>query len=264
VTRPPRVPAEVAAAWTSPGCWNPAAPEFAAVANGVSLLMPHIEPYFVRSTRAVLDDLEPTVADEARAYMSQELAHQREHRDFNALLVGQLPRLALVERFAAWAYGRLERSRSPQFNLAFAAGSETIAYSIARWTHDHQRDVMTGAEPAAAAVFWWHLAEEVEHKSVAFDVHRTYRGTRRYYSRAMLVSLGILAVTTTMSVLIQLAAQRRLFHPVAWWRLTRMAVSFVFELGPTMAASALPGHHPSQLADPMLFASSLRELRQAS
>lgn len=232
------------------------------MANGVSLLMPHIEPYFVRSTRAVLDDLQPALAEDARSYMSQELAHQREHRDFNALLIGQVPRLGLVDRFAARAYGWLERTRSPQFNLAFAAGSETIAYSIARWTHDHQRDVMTGADPGAAAVFWWHLAEEVEHKSVAFDVHRAYRGTRRYYCRAMLVSLAILAVTTTMSVLIQLAAQHRLWNPVAWWRLTRMAVSFVFELGPTMAASAFPGHHPSQLADPMLFATSLRELRQ--
>lgn len=259
----------MATAWAAPACWNPSAPEFAAVANGVSLLMPHIEPYFVRSTRAVLDELDPTLASEARAYMSQELAHQREHRDFNALLIAQVPRLALVDRVAARAYRWLERTRGTQFNLAFAAGSETIAYAIARWTHDHQREVMTGADPAAAALFWWHLAEEVEHKSVAFDVHRAARGndrdndraSRKYYLRAMLTSLMILAITTTLSIVIQLAAQRRLVHPVAWWRLLRMAVSFVFELGPTMAMSALPGHHPSQLADPMLFATSLRGLR---
>lgn len=241
--------------------WNPNAPEFAAVANGVSMLMPHVEPYFVRSTRAVIDDLDPDLAEQARWYMAQEMAHQRAHQEFNAALIADMAALGIVDRFIGRVCLWLGRTRSKQFNLAFASGSETIAYSIARWTHDHHHQVMASAEPASAELFMWHLAEEVEHKSVAFDVHRGYLGTRRYYLRAMILSLSILAVTTVMSVVIQLHHERRLFSPMAWGRLTWMAVSFLFELGPMMAASALPGHHPSQLTDPALFAATLRDIR---
>ena len=236
-------------------------PEFAAVANGVSLLMPHVEPYFVRSTRAVLDELDPELADQARWYMSQEMAHQRAHKEFNAELIAEMPALAIVDRFIARVCRWLGRTRSKQFNLAFASGSETIAYAIARWTNEHQHQLLRGAEPAAARLFLWHLAEEVEHKSVAFDVHRGYQGSRRYYLRAMLLCLSILVLTTSISIVVQLWHERRLLHPVAWWRLTTWALSFMFELGPTMLMSALPGHHPSDYVDPSIFAATLREMR---
>ncbi|MDH3679443.1 MAG: metal-dependent hydrolase, partial [Acidimicrobiia bacterium] len=71
--------------------WTPARPEFACAANSISLLMPHMEPYFVRSVAAVLDDLEGEVGSAARAYVGQEAAHHREHRRFNHLLTTRYP-----------------------------------------------------------------------------------------------------------------------------------------------------------------------------
>ena len=232
-------------------CWNPAAPEFACVANSISLLMPHVEPLFVRSATAALDRLEEPLQSRARSFAAEEAAHHTEHRRFNQLLAARYG-LRRLESAMAAVYGWLWRSRSEAFLLAFSAGSETLAYSIARWTHAHETDVLGGADPDARRLFLWHLGEEVGHKSVAFDVHRTITGSRRYYARAMCLSLAILAVFVVAGTFTQLWHDRRWWSPVAWFRLTRWALSFFMELVPNMVVSALPGHHPSDFADPVL------------
>ena len=240
--------------------WNPAAPEFVAAANGVSLMMPYVEPYFAASVRRAIDRLGPELAATARDFAVQELQHQREHRRFNALLRERYPRLVRAERRMRRTYGWLGRTRSLRFNLAFAAASETIAYSLARWTSDHLAEFMRGADRAATDLFLWHLAEEVEHKAVAYDVWAAVDGSHLrlgWAGACSLVLLGWFSVTSTLGML---RAERRLRHPGTWWRLTRLLLSFAFEVVPTMLVSSLPGHHPSQLADPDWYAAWLRDL----
>jgi predicted metal-dependent hydrolase len=230
--------------------WNPAAPEFVAAANGVSLMMPFVEPYFVGAVRQAVPGLDPDLAAVAEAFAHQEMQHQGEHRVFNRLLVGEVPALARVEGWMRRTYRWLGRTRSLRFNLAFAAASETIAYCLARWTSDHLSEFLRGADPAATDLFLWHLAEEVEHKSVAFDVYRAVDGSRPRYAWAGACSLALLAWFNLVATLTQLRARRRLRNPLTWFRLVRLAVSFAFEVLPTMFVSSLPGHHPSQLSDP--------------
>jgi uncharacterized protein len=230
--------------------WNRSAPEFVAAANGVSLMMPYIEPYFVGSVRAVVGRLDPALAATAMAFADQELAHQRQHRGFNRVLVARFPRLAGVEDRMRRTYRWLGRTRSERFNLAFAASSETIAYSLARWTSDHLAEFMRGGDRLATDLFLWHLAEEVEHKSVAFDVWEAIDGSRWRYARAGLLSLVLLAWFNLTASLSMLRTEKRLRSPMTWARLVRLALSFAFEVLPTLFLSALPGHHPSQLTDP--------------
>lgn len=233
-----------------PAAWNPTYPEFAAAANSVSLLMPYAEPYFVRSTRDALAHLTPDMAERASAYARQEGQHHRQHRRFNDLLVAQHPGLARAERWMARTYGWLSRSRSLRFNLAFAASSEALAFALARWSVRNNALFFAGADPAAATLFLWHLAEEVEHKSVAFDVWQAIDGKRWRYAWAMLVTTVILAwfVVWTMAVLLH--GERRMHRPSTWARFTRLALSFIFQVVPDMAASCLPSHHPDDFADP--------------
>ena len=40
-----------------PVAWHPTIPELSFAANSISLLMPYVEPYFVRSVRAALSSL---------------------------------------------------------------------------------------------------------------------------------------------------------------------------------------------------------------
>ncbi|MCC5950624.1 MAG: metal-dependent hydrolase [Acidimicrobiia bacterium] len=238
--------------------WHRRLPEFAAAANSVSLLMPFAEPYFVGSVRKALPELPTPLATRTEEYLRQELAHQRAHRRFNDLLLVRYPALRRVEGWARRSYGWLGRTRSLEFNLAFAAGSETIAYSIARWTEKRCDRLMADADLLPATLFMWHLAEEVEHKTAAYDVYEAVDGSRLRYVAASTVSVLLLVFLTTCATLTMLASDRSLLRPSVWVRLVTWAFSLAFEVLPTLAVSSLRRHHPSQLTDPTWMVRWLR------
>lgn len=223
----------------------------AAAANAVSLLMPHAEPYVVASVRSAVDGLrsiDPDLAADAHAYAVQEAQHHGQHRNLNALLVAEYPGLRRVERGLRWVFARLRRC-SGRFGLAFAAGFETIAFVAARWVDQHQ-SLLRDADPTATTLFLWHLAEEVEHKEVAFDVYEASGGGRLRYAWATTVAAVILAVSSLAGTWTILAADRRLFSPRSQVRLIGWSLSFMFTAIPVAVVSALPGHHPRDLVDP--------------
>lgn len=240
--------------------WTPQRPEFACAANSVSLLMPFMEPYFVRSVAAALPHLDADLESRARSYIGQETQHQHQHRHFNRYLTAHYPGLCRVERLADSVYRWLGAHRSPGFNLAFAASSEAIAYAAARWSAERRTTLFAGADPAVAELFLWHLAEEVEHKSVAYDVFAACDGSRRHYVGAMVCSLLLVLGFVVAGTTVLLAAERRLWHPVAWVRLSLWALTFAFELLPILVVSTLPGFHPDQWTDPLWYDVKLREL----
>lgn len=231
--------------------WTPRTPELAIAADAVSMLMPHAEPYVVASTRAALGKgliADADLAEQAQAYVTQESQHHAQHRRFNDLLIARYPSLRVLDQAAAWTFAKLRR-RSTTFGLAFAAGFETIAFVSARWV-DKRMGLLRDADPTAATMFLWHLAEEVEHKRVAFDVYRAAGGGRLRYAWAMWVAGCILAAGALIGSLTMLWATKRIFSPTAWFRLIGWSLSFIFVAMPVMVISALPGHHPDDLVDP--------------
>jgi predicted metal-dependent hydrolase len=218
--------------------------------DGVSLLMPYAEPYFVRTVRSALPDLDPDLRDTAAAFCRQESRHQAEHRRFNDRLAEGRPGIVRVERWIDRTYGWLERHRSARFSLAFAAASEAIAFSIARWADRHHREMFDDVESSTADMFQWHLAEEVEHKSVAFDVYTAVDGSKVRYTVAAFTTFSILAWFTVLTIFTLLFGSGRWRSPGCWLRLPRWAFGIAFVTMPDLASSCLPGHHPSDLADP--------------
>ena len=239
--------------------WTPLAPEFSCAANSVSLLMPYIEPYFVKSVRHFLPELEGELADTTRAYLKQELQHHVAHREFNDQIASQYRGTARLERMMRQTYGWLHTNRSAHFNLAFAASSETIAYSAARWAAERRTELFTNADPVAATLFLWHLGEEVEHKSAAFDVFKAVGVSKPRYLASMLLSMVLLMFFVAAGTTLMLWHERRLFHPVAHIRLWRWAIPFAFEVLSNMAMSTLSSHHPTDFADPSFYELWLRE-----
>ena len=227
-------------------------------ANAVSLLMPHVEPYVVRSVAAVSEELPDALRDEAQAFCRQESQHQSQHRRFNEAVTRDSPTLRRLDRVAASTYGWLSRHGSAKFHLAFAAGSETIAFAIARWTEAHFRVLFDGADDVVGTLFLWHLAEEVEHKTVAFDVYRAVGGGRWRYLFAALLSVLLLAVFTVAGTTVMATKQRRLWLPVTWFRLTKWSIALAFEVLGDVFASALPKHHPRDFTDPVLLSAWLK------
>ena len=233
--------------------WHATMPEFACAANAVSLMMPYVEPYVVRAMREALPTLHGALSDDVRGYIAQEAQHHAQHRRFNDLVASQVGGVGAVESLLRRTFDWLWRTRSDRFHLAYAAASEAVAYGAARWVERHHAELFRDADPVVASLYLWHLAEEVEHKNVAYDVYdATYR-SRWPLAGAMVASMTVLAMFAFVGTTVGLWHERRLFHPVAVYRLCRWSLSFILAELPNMFASVLPGHHPTDFTDPTWF-----------
>src|SRR5690606_24880560 len=73
-------------------------------------------------------------------------------------------------------YDRFLKTRSLRFNLAYCEGFESMSASACEaWFEDYD-DMLEGADPAAADLWRWHLAEEFEHRTVCSDVYHELSG----------------------------------------------------------------------------------------
>ena len=233
--------------------WHRTLPEFACAANAVSLMMPYLEPFVVRAVREALPHLDADLQAEAREYIAQESRHHAQHRRFNTIIGAQVPGVGAVESLLHRTYERMWRTRSERFHLAYAAAAEAGAYGVARWAERHHAELFRDADPTVASLYLWHLAEEVEHKHVAYDLYDARYSSRWPLAGAMLVSIALFVVFMFAGTFVGLIHERRLFHPGSLFRLTRWTFSFVFSELPNMLVSVLPGHHPSEFTDPTWF-----------
>ena len=143
-----------------------------AIANGVNLLFPHGERFFVRSVKHFLDRIDdPALRAAIKGFFGQEGRHARAHDEFNVIMRAQgfeIDRfLGSYQRISAW----LEAHTPPRLNLAVTAAAEHFTAILAEGAFTH--NVLDGAAPEMRALLAWHAAEEIEHKAVAFDVLRT-------------------------------------------------------------------------------------------
>ncbi len=152
-----------------PKHWFADSPLATHIANGVNLLFPAGERFFVRSVRQYLDQIEDEELRSAiKAFAGQEGNHAREHERYFELLEEQgyviRPFLERYQRFSA----KLERTLPPVLNLAATAACEHFTAIMADGA---LRDgILEQAHPTMRALLLWHACEELEHKSVAFDV----------------------------------------------------------------------------------------------
>lgn len=140
-----------------------------AVSNGINMLFPAGERFFVRSVHHFADRItDPTLRAQIKGFFGQEGRHARAHDRFNAILRAQGydidAFLARYERIMKW----LEARVSPETRLSATAAAEHFTAIMA---HDaFASDTLDFCDPTMRALLAWHAAEEIEHKSVAYDV----------------------------------------------------------------------------------------------
>lgn len=161
--------------------WNPARPEWSQMVNAASLLMPYLEPFLIDAIRAALPSItDPALRDDARAYIGQEAHHFAQHRKLNdRLLALGYDALRDYERQLAADYARYA-TRSLRFQLAYAAGFETMALALGHMLVADRDYFFADADPAVSSLVLWHFVEELEHKTAAFDVYQHVVGSYPY------------------------------------------------------------------------------------
>lgn len=147
---------------------------------GVSLLLPYLEPYLIRTMRRARSELrDPALVDGLDRFCMQEGQHYRQHKRFNeAIGLCAVPGMAEIEAQMEADYLRFSESKSLRFNLAYAEGFEALTAALAlNLLEDRGRRPI---DPTVGDLMYWHLIEELEHRTVAFDVYEAVVGKYPY------------------------------------------------------------------------------------
>jgi hypothetical protein len=239
---------------TIPSHWCEGEPEFSHAASAFMAALPQLEPYFIHNVREGLAHVEdPALREQVEGFVSQEARHAQQHRRFNELLTQRYPGIAGFERELR---ARLEHSKqhhSLAFRLAYTSGYEAITYHLVCMMMDARALWFRAADPHVLGLLGWHAAEEVEHKSVAFDLFQAVHGgywmrVRGLYSAFVNTIRDIRTVTRQLLEVDGLYAQ-----PSCRARLRRLRLRLMAGLVPRFLAYLKPRYHPSQEADPPLL-----------
>ncbi|WP_430419830.1 metal-dependent hydrolase [Phenylobacterium sp.] len=230
--------------------WHPARAEWSHMVNGASLAMPYLEPFLIRTvTEALRQVKDPALAADVRAFIGQEGVHFQNHRRYNEILKRSYPELAAVEADMEADYARFQ-TRSLRWRLAYTAGFETMTMGITEWLI-HQRALLFGdADRSVASLVLWHMVEETEHKTVAFDLYQHLFG--RYWPRVW----GTLFAAWHVARASRKGYRAMLKRDGRWtvWKSRRalwaMVGRFARHASPAILRSLSPSYHPSRVRDP--------------
>lgn len=232
--------------------WNARQPEWSHMVNGMSLTMPYLEPFLIRSVAAVIDQIsDEQVRAAAQAFVAQEAQHFQTHRRYNELLKRNgYPQLADVESAMQKSYERIERKRSLKFRLAYTSGFEVMTPDVTRWLCDERRKLFAGSDTRVASFILWHFVEEAEHKNVAFDVYRSVYGGYVYRVIGGVYAPLHLIWYTRRGTVAMLKQDGRWWSPRARIRAWMRLASFLGVVVPGILRGFRPGHDPRDIEDP--------------
>ena len=215
--------------------------------NALSMSFPAGERFFIDSVRHFRDKVkDPKLKQEISRFIGQEAMHSREHKKYNQMLCearGYSQRTMEGRTEAAVRLG--EKKLSPEGQLAMTCGVEHLTAILADkilkgW-------MLSNVEPKIRSLWEWHAAEELEHKSVAFDVYMDIGGNYKARKRTLRIFtvnflLDLLANTTYM-----LRKDKKLWK----WSTLKSGFNFLFAKGGVlreMRSDYLmyfdPGFHP--------------------
>ena len=152
---------------TTPRLWHGGRVEATAIYNALSSTFPVGEAYFVESVRAVRHGAPPKLAEEIKAFTTQEAIHSREHDAFNKRAAESGYDLSKLERRVEERLA-VARARGPIANVAATMALEHFTAILAHQLLANPAH-LEGADSETAELWRWHACEEIEHKGVAYD-----------------------------------------------------------------------------------------------
>lgn len=235
----------------APRHFCPSQPEFSHATQAFMAALPHLEPYFIHNIREAAGRVaDPALANQVELFVAQEARHAQQHRSLNALLSQHYPELPRLERAIKERLDRSRRRDSLAYRMAYTAGYETITYHLVGFMMEQRKKWLADADPGVLAMLCWHGAEEVEHKSVAFEVFQAVHGG--YALRVV----GLLAALV-MTVKELRRMTRYMLEVDGLWRertcqrrLRGVRLAFLRGLVPRLFGYFRPSYHPSHYPDP--------------
>ncbi len=187
--------------------------------NALSITFPEGEKFFIDSVRHYADEItDEKLKAEIRAFCGQEGFHRREHEQYNRILCEQRGYdLNLLEGRVKRRIKETREQQTPITQLAITVGLEHITAVMAEFHLGVNSPARGKAEPVMEQLWQWHGAEELEHKSVAFDVYRAVGGSEELRIR-ILKRVTFLILWRTLTGMLHMFRKDGNLLSIAVWR----------------------------------------------
>lgn len=177
----------------------------------LSGIIPEGERFVVDAVKRYRADIaDPLLKQQANAFVGQESVHQREHERLNEVLHTMGYPTTFVHRTGVLLHG-VGRRLPRRTQLALTAAIEHWTAVLAEHSLAAERPTLSVADEEVRAFITWHLIEEIEHKSVAFDIMQALGTTESQRVRAMWLLVLLVGPALAAGLLVSLAKD-----PAAW------------------------------------------------
>lgn len=266
---PPIKTRRVSFDWTkTPLHWIPGDPVGTHVINSFNIILPAGEKWFIACVKDALPSItDERLREEIKGFIGQEMVHSRSHQgvldellERNGLDTKRLTDKAdqgNADRYSNFAKLSPRKARRRLlFELGAVAAIEHYTAVLGQWIMDNERLDQAGVDPTMLDLLRWHGAEEVEHRSVVFDVFQAMGGKYPLRAFSWLVALSFLYSGLIGGALYLLRQDKTLGHKATpLWILRNYRRSVrqghippIFRLLLGEAPAYLkPSHHPSKM-----------------
>lgn len=223
----------------------------------MSAIIPEGERFVVDSVKKYRTEIEdPLLRKHANAFVGQEMVHQREHERLNQTLRAMGYPTGFVHHTGVLLHG-IGGLLPRRTQLAVTAAIEHWTAVLAGHALGGDRPAVEHVDEEIQAFINWHLIEEIEHKSVAFDIMLAAGTTEKQRVAAMCLLIALVGPGLAIGLLISLAKDRAAWNPANIVRSLRWV-----QQRPALSEGSFtadirswnrPGFHPDQRDDTELL-----------
>jgi len=164
----------------------PGMPRVSLFIAAFSMTMPYLEPYLIRMMLKARDQVDDEkLLDDMMRFSQQEGNHYRNHARINNIIRSKFDDSVAGELLAIEAelkadYERFLKEKPLKYNLAYAEGFEAMTCAAALASAERPAAIDRMVAKGWAELLDWHGLEEIEHRTVAFDVFNHVVGSYPY------------------------------------------------------------------------------------
>ena len=194
----------------TPVDWIPNQPFVSYFINEINMILPAGEFWFCRLYNKVLPQISnEKLKEDVKAFIRQEAMHAQAHASANKEyltlrnidvqrnldLMDFLFTKVLADQPLGFKVSKILEHQWDLFRLGIIATVEHMTCVLGKYVLYNQHWEELGADPAMLDLVKWHGAEEIEHRTVAFDLYRHLGGgyIARYYLSGFVIA-GVLGL----------------------------------------------------------------------
>jgi len=215
------------------------------LSTGVSLYVAYLEPFLVKSMRRVLDKIDDEVLREnVDRFARQEAQHYAQHEKFNQAILGKgYP--GLEQRFDRLKqdFDGFLSTKGDKWCIGFVEGFEALTTQLALRSLQELGKRHHKTDPRFASLFEWHMTEEIEHRTVAFDIYEALYGG--YFFRAKMCWIAQSHILTFITDCMKIMSPVDVARYDETYRMPNMAYPAIWmQMAPAILKTMTPWYTP--------------------